>query len=411
MSADLDLPILDETPQTDEETFVLPDEALAEAAASAPAALDGLTRERLDELNADPSLAKPEEMKLVQEYVLGGRKWPEAAAPATETAEETEAREANEAAAAAAEAPAAGAATVATPEEDEADDETDLHRSTLDAVATLRAAHKTEIDRLNAIIKAPKPEDKYSPEYDAWLEARDAAIIEKSDLQDSFHEKVIDAQSAAQAQTVATREAERTWSSFDKVSAKHPEVKLDRPFKAANAAYAAWLNSLPAKAGITDGTDAEKVQAAYAKYQSDPAFAATVPPPKDLKQVQLLNEARILSEKAKGVINTDEAMTVVLQKHGLLDKRTGAAAVAASQAAALKTQDALRRQHAAPQTAPLGGASKAPKVLAVPVDQETATAYMTNLLDKKRRPGAVLTAFETRYEDEAKRLIGVDKIR
>ncbi len=410
MSADLDLPILDETPQTDEETFVLPEEALAEAAA-APVVLDGLTRERLDELNADPSLAKPEEMKLVQEYVLGDRKWPEAAAPATETAEEAAAREANEAAAAAAEAPAAGAVTVTTPEEDEADDETDLHRSTLDAVATLRAAHKTEIDRLNAIIKAPKPDDKYSPEYEAWQDARDSALIEKSDLQDSFQDKLVDAQTAAQAQTVAVREAEKFMGTFDKVSVRHPEVKLDRPFKVANAEYASWLASLVAKSGITEGTDAEKMQAAYTKYQSDPAFAATVPAPKDLAKVQLLNKARMLVDATGGKRTLEGAVLEVLSTEGLLDKRSGAAAVAASQAAALKTQDALRRQHAAPQTAPLGGTSKAPKVLAVPVDQETATAYMTNLLDKKRRPGAVLTAFETRYEDEAKRLIGVDKIR
>ncbi len=414
MSTETDLEILDTPAQTDDEAFILPDEALVEAAAEAPAVPAALTRERLEELNADPSLIKPEEKALVNEYVLGGREWPEAAAAPTETAEEAAAREANEAAEAAATPAATGATdatTTDTTDEEEAEDDTALHRSTLDAVATLRAAHKTEMDRLNAIIKAPEPEDEYSEDYKAWNKARTAALIEKSDLQETFQDKLVDAQTAAQAQTVAVREAARLWTGFDKVSAKHPEVKLDRPFKVANAAYATWLDDLVTKSGITEGTDAEKRNAAFLKYQSDAVFAATVPPPKDLKQVQLLNEARILAEKAKGVINTDEAMTVVLQKHGLLEKRTGAAAVTASQQAAQRTQDALRRAAVAPQTAPLGGASKAPKVLAVPTDLESATTYLTNLLDKRRRPGAVLTPFETRHEDAAKALIGVDKIK
>ncbi len=405
---------LQEEQMTDEETFILPDDAQAEAAAAAAAAAPGtpptaLSRERLDELNADPSLAKPEELSLVTEYVLGGREWPAPAAAPTETPDEAAARTANEEAAAADETPAATAA-VTEPEEDAGDDDTVLHRTTLDTVATLRASHKTEIDRLNAIIKAPKPDDKYSPDFDAWQEARDAALIEKSDLQDSFQDKVTDATLAAQAQTVATREAEKQWSRFDKVAAKTPEVKLDRPFKVANAAYATWLASLVAKSGVTEGTDAEKINAAYTKYQADPEFAKTVPPPKDLAQVQLLNEARILADKAKGVLTTDEAMTVVLQKHGLLDKRSGAAAVAASQAAAQSVQKALQRAQTAPQTAPLTGAAKAPKMLAVPVDLETASAYMTNLLDKrgKNRP---LTPFETRHEDAAKTFLGLDKVR
>ncbi len=394
--------------QSDDEVFTLPDEALAEAAAAAPGApLAALSRERLDELNADPSLAKPEEMALVKDYVLGDREWPAPAAAApTETAEEAAAREANEAAEP--EAPAAAAS--ATPEDDEPEDDTDLHRSTLDAVASLQAAHKTEMDRLNAIIKTPPPGDRYEPGYDEWRDARDAALIEKTDLQEKFQSDFVTATTAAQAQTVATREAARFMGAMDKVAAKHPEVKLDRPFRVANAAYATWLDSLVAKSGITDGTDAEKRDAAFLKYQSDPAFAATVPAPKDLVQVQRLNEARILAEKAKGAITTDEAMTVVLQKHGLLDKRVGAAAVASSQAGALKVQTALGRQHAAPATAPLSGAAKAPKVLAVPVDMETAQSYLTNLLNKRGK-NLTLTAFETRHEDEAKALIGLDKVR
>lgn len=389
---------------TDEELFVPPD-------ATPAAETVAVTRERLEEVNANPDLlTDPEEINRLKPYIMDGEEWPEAAA-VTETDEEVAAREANETAAAAAtppadETPTAGAAS---DDDDSAADDLAVHRATVDAVAELRKTHKAEVARLNAILDAPEPED-FTDEHREWERTQRATLLEKSKLQDKFQEDFAEATTAAQAQTVAIREADRFLGSFDKVAARTPEVKLDRPFKAANAAYAEWLKNLEGAAGITEGTPAERMQAAYAKYQSDPTLAAAVPPPKDMEKVQLLNAARELVDAAGGKRSLDGAVLEVLNTRGLLAARSQQAATAASRASAEATGRALARAASAPVTAPIGGKAKTPSVLTAPVDLATAEIYLTNLLNKRGK-GIALTTFESQYENQAKKLIGLDPVR
>ncbi len=410
MSNDQDLQIpQDDTdiPGASDEQFELPPEALAEAeaAAAAPGAGYTVTRERLEELNADPALMQPDEFEHVKDYILEGKEWP-AAKAITETVDEALEREANEAAAAVEEPP-----RTAAPDPEEDDDSLDARRGRIEAITTLKTEHKTEIAKLDAILDKPEPEDEFSDEHKAWEREQRTTQRAKDKLRDEYTDKLTDMTVAGEATSVAVQAAEKFMSQFDKVSTKHTEVKLDRPFKVGNAEYSAWLKRLVTESGITEGTDAEKREAAYSKFQNDPEFAKKVPAPKDLKQIQILNTARELVEAAGGKRTLEGAVLEVLNTRGLLGARETAAATAASRAAADKVQTALQRSQTAPRTAPINSSGgKAPRVLTAPVDIQSATDYLTNLLDKKAKR-MTLTPFETKYEDAANALIGLDKVR
>lgn len=364
-----------------------------------------LTRSEIDAVIADPTLidsmdkARREELN---EYMLDDKPLPEESEEVLEeTPEQIAEREALE----------AGTRTeAAAPREEEAagPTEAELSAAQLKSLAERKTAYKSEIEKLNAVIKTPLPADKFSDEYAEAIEKRQDALDKKFELKEKFDEETERATVATHTATVETAALEQEFKSMDAIQDRYPEVRTGVPAKQAISAYAKHWSKLVAASPLTDGNEVERFNATRLKMATDPTFAAVHPELKDpanFQQMIILNEA---ATRAKSGGSARLHLLDILDKQGVFAARETAAGSAAARAAAEAATAALDKGRNSPRPSTVDGKSKTPvaNALKVPTDYESAKAYAENNL-RKREGKIPLTKFESEHLARAEELLGL----
>lgn len=251
--------------------------------------------------------------------------------------------------------------------------------------AELRAKYNEDVAALKADIEAKEPEDKYSDEHDEWARKRSDALARRVELRDQLDAQLEEAETATYAEVTARTAGQRASVALSKVVTSEPEFasfKIKDVAKTVEKVYRPWLDRV-VKANGGDPSKQEDVNAAWARFHSDPEFAKHP----DIKSPEDLKDVLIAVTAYDGIVSRGmspgAALRDAAEKNGVWgDWRAAAEAErkakheADLKGQATSVQAALSRRSAAEPPAATGSGPLAPSSSPAPTDLASAEEWM-----------------------------------